>query len=375
VFGVTAVHVVVPDGIDDPARPSGGNAYDRRICRGLAAIGWSVYERAVPGSWPRPDAAACASLTRVIAAIPDGALVLLDGLIASTVPDVLVPEARRLRLVVLVHMPLGHIPPGHIPLGEMPLGDEVADPRTQERAVLSAAVAVVTTSTWTRRWLLDRYALRPGQVHVAEPGVDAAALAPGTAAGGELLCVAAVTPSKGHDVLLAALATLPDLQWRCVCVGSLSRDPGFVERLGRQAREGGIGDRVGFPGPRTGADLDAAYAAADVLVLASRAETYGMVVTEALARGLPVVATAVGGLPEALGRGADGSRPGLLVPPGDSAAFAAALRRWLGDAELRQRLRHAAQERRLTLSGWSATAERISRVLKDFPRSIGQPWG
>jgi glycosyltransferase involved in cell wall biosynthesis len=172
-----------------------------------------------------------------------------------------------------------------------------------------------------------------------------------------------VTPTKGHDVLLAALATVTDLPWRCVCMGSLNRDPGFVRRLGRQARAGGISDRVLFTGPRAVADLDVAYAAADVLVLASRAETYGMVVTEALARGLPVIATAVGGLPEALGRGADGTRPGLLVPPGDPGAFAAALRCWLGDPDLRQRLRQAARERRVTLSGWPATAARISRIL------------
>ena len=353
---MTAVHVVVPDGIDDPARPSGGNAYDRRICRGLAATGWSVHERPVPGSWPWPDIAARATLSDVIARIPDGAVVLIDGLIASTVPEVLVPEAARLRLVVLVHMPLGDGLPG----------DVLADAHTRERAVLSAALAVITTSTWTRGWLLDRYALPPGQVHVAEPGVDAAALALGTATGGELLCVAAVTPDKGHDVLLAALATVTDLPWRCVCVGTLTRDPGFVDRLVRQACEGGIGHRVRFTGPRAGTDLDAAYAAADALVLASRAETYGMVVTEALARGLPVVATSVGGLPGALGWGADGSRPGLLVPPGDPEAFAAALRCWLGDTDLRQRFRHAAQERRAMLSGWSATSVRISRVLAEL---------
>ena len=148
---VTAVHVVVPDGIDDPARPSGGNAYDRRVCRGLAAIGWSVHEHAVPGSWPRPDAAACATLTGVIARIPDGAVVLIDGLIASTVPEVLVPEAGRLRLVVLVHMPLGH----------RPADDGVDDARTRERAVLSVAASVVTTSAWTRRRLLELYRCRP----------------------------------------------------------------------------------------------------------------------------------------------------------------------------------------------------------------------
>ena len=107
---MTAVHVVVPDGIDDPARPSGGNAYDRHVCRGLASLGWSVHEHAVPGCWPRPDAASSAALARVVQRIPDDAVVLLDGLVASTAPEVLVPQASRLRLVVLVHMPLGHRP-------------------------------------------------------------------------------------------------------------------------------------------------------------------------------------------------------------------------------------------------------------------------
>ena len=100
------IDVVVPDGIDDPARPSGGNTYDRRICGGLTARGWRVREHAVSGSWPSPDAAAEEALGRVVRGIPDGAVVLVDGLIASTVPNVLVPEARRLALVVPVHMPL-----------------------------------------------------------------------------------------------------------------------------------------------------------------------------------------------------------------------------------------------------------------------------
>jgi glycosyltransferase involved in cell wall biosynthesis len=166
-------------------------------------------------------------------------------------------------------------------------------------------------------------------------------------------------------VLVEALATVRDLSWRCVCVGSLTRDPGFVDGLVRQARQGEIGDRVQFTGPQTGAALDALYSAADALVLATRAETYSMVVTEALARGLPVVATTVGGLPGALGRGADGGRPGLLVPPGDPEAFAAALRCWLDDIDLRQHLRRAAQERRSTLIGWPATSAQIGRILAE----------
>jgi glycosyltransferase involved in cell wall biosynthesis len=331
---VTEVHVIVPEGIDDPARPSGGNTYDRRVCEGLAALGWAVREHAVPGAWPRPGD--LAALARALRRIPDGAVVLLDGLVASAAPEVLVPHARRLRQVVLLHMPLGD---------------------RDEAQVLAAAAAVVTTSAWTRDRLRERYGLPAGRVHVARPGADAAALAPGTAAGGELLCVAAITPIKGHDVLLGALATMAGLPWRCACVGSLDRDRAFADGVRRRAR--GLRGRVRFTGPRTGAALDRAYAAADLLVLPSRAETYGMVVTEALARGVPVIASDVGGVREALGDG-----PGLLVPPGDPVALAAALRAWLEDAGLRERLRSAARERRESLQGWETTAAAVAGVLE-----------
>jgi len=329
---VSDVHFVVPEGIDDPARPSGGNAYDRRVTRGLAAAGWTVHVHEVSGS----------TLAAALARIPARALVLVDGLVASPAPEVLVPEARRLRLVALVHMPLG---------------DE------RERAVLSAVTSVVTTSDWARRALLQLYSLPGYRVHVAEPGVDAAELAPGTSAAGALLSVAAVIPGKGHDVLVDALALLTDLRWQCLCVGSLVSDEPFVARLRRSVADGGMDDRVRFSGPQAGAELAGSYGAADVLVLPSRAETYGMVVAEALARGLPVVATAVGGMPEALGHGRDGTRPGLLVPPDDPPALRSALRAWLEDAGLRGRLRRAARERRESLADWSATTSALADVL------------
>jgi glycosyltransferase involved in cell wall biosynthesis len=341
-------HFVVPDGLADPARPSGGNVYDRHACDGLTALGWSVSVHPVPGAWPRPDQTAADALAALVAGLPDGALVLVDGLIASTVPDILVPAASQMRLVVVVHMPLGAGRPD----------DRVPDAETRERAVLSAAASVITTSAWARQVLVDRYALR--RVDVAEPGTDPAELAPGTPCGGALLSVAAVTSHKGHDVLLDALATLVDRGWRLACVGSLDRDPAFVARLRRRP----VADRITFAGPLTGSDLDAAYASADVLVHPSRAETYGMVVAEALARGLPVITTDAGGLPTTLGRAADGTRPGLLVPPGDPVALAAALRTWLTDADLRVRLRGAAAARRVTLPTWSDTAARIDAALR-----------
>jgi glycosyltransferase involved in cell wall biosynthesis len=349
---VTRVHVVVPDGIDDPARPSGGNTYDRQVCRALAEIGWPVHVHAVPGSWPRPDAAAYAALAGVVQRIPDGALALLDGLVASTAAEVLVPQANRLRLVALVHMPLGQ-------------GTADSETRAREGAVLSAAASVVTTSAWSRRTLLELYSLPGDRVHVAEPGVDAAPLSPGTTTAGALLCVAAVVPGKGHDVLLDALTTMTDLSWDCLCVGSVDLDPAFAESLRRRVLDDGLGDRVGFAGPRIGADLERSYASADLLVVPSRAETYGMVVTEALARGLPVIAADVGGVAEALGHGTDGIRPGVLVPPGDPAALATALGTWLGDIEVRRTWRRAVRERRASLSGWSATTSVLAGVLTE----------
>ncbi|MDM4719233.1 glycosyltransferase family 4 protein [Micromonospora sp. WMMA1363] len=337
------VHAVLPGDVDDPATPSGGNRYDRRVLDGLAAGGWVVHEHPVPGGWPHPEPVDRVGLAGLLDALPDGAVVLLDGLVASTVPEVLGPRATRLRLVVLVHLPLDH---------------------AAESAALRCATLVVTTSGWTRRWLLDRYALPVGRVRVAAPGVDPAPPAPGSPAGGQLLCVAAVTPLKGHDTLVDALALVADLPWRCVWVGSLSRDPGFVDRLRRRIAGNGLAGRVRLAGPRAGPALDAAYAAADLLLLASRVETYGMVVTEALARAVPVLATAAGGLPDTLGRAPDGTPPGLLVPPGDPAALAGALRRWLTDPALRGRLRRAAHHRRAALTDWTTTTTALATALE-----------
>jgi glycosyltransferase involved in cell wall biosynthesis len=347
---VTVVHVVVPDWIDEPARVSGGSRYDRRICDELRDTGWTVAEIAAAGRWPRPGAADLDALAESLDALPDDALVVVDGLIASPAGPVLVPRSERLRLVVLVHMIFG--------------GDAVAE--DDERAVLTAARAVVTTSAWSRRSLLDRYALPPARVHVVRPGTEAAPAGTGTADGGRLLCVGTVGSHKGQDLLVAALAEVADLPWSCTVVGALDREPAFVAALERRARAAGIADRVRYPGVRTGPALQLEYRRADVLVLPSRTEAYGMVVSEALAAGRPVIAAAVGGVPEALGRTSLGV-PGLLVPPDDSGALAAALERWLTDADLRCRLARAALRRRDTLPDWRTTGDRLRTVLTRIP--------
>jgi glycosyltransferase involved in cell wall biosynthesis len=84
-----------------------------------------------------------------------------------------------------------------------------------------------------------------------------------------------------------------------------------------------------------------------------------MVVTEALARGVPVVASEVGGVPEALGVAPGGAFPGALVPPGDPEALSGALRRWLTDPGFREEARDAALLRRAALPGWGATVDAL----------------
>ncbi|MFW5415636.1 glycosyltransferase family 4 protein [Nocardiopsis sp. CNT-189] len=349
------VAVVLPAGADDPAGLSGGDLYDRRVVWGLAEAGRPVREHRVPGKWPDPGPADRAELARALAACPDGSVVLADGLLACAAPDIAVPEAGRLRIAVLVHLPLAD------ETGLAPAA--AAGLEAREREVLRAAAAVVATGPWAGRELAARYRLPADRVHVVPPGTDPAPPASGTDGASGLLCVASVTPRKGHDLLVEALAAVADLPWECRCAGPAERAPEFTaEVLGRVARHG-LGGRVRLAGPLAGAELEAAYAAADLVVLPSRAETFGMAAAEALARGIPVLAAAAGALPETIGRAPGGDVPGLLVPPGDAPALAAALRRWLTGTALRRRLRRAARLRAPELGAWPESLAAMSAVL------------
>jgi glycosyltransferase involved in cell wall biosynthesis len=362
---------VVPEGFDNPSQPTGGNVYDQRVCAGLARSGWEVLVATVvtalpvpgpPGPVPGPGARA--DLPRIFSAIPDGETVLIDGLIASPAAAQLLPHTGRLRMTVLLHMPLATALDTH----------HDASAQRSERAVLRAASGVVVTSTWTRRQVLTRYEIPACRVHVARPGADQVA-APARPVRGQLICVGVLGRHKGQDLLVEALAGLADRDWRCVLAGPLDRYPDFVEQLQTRITRLGYGHRVRLTGVLTGAALSHAYNTADLLIAPSRSETYGMAVTEALAHGLPVIAAAVGGLPEALGSTADGTLPGQLIPPGDPAALAAAIGDWLGDERHRHRLRAAAQQRRSDLASWEQTTQEIANALTAHGHSRPVPPG
>jgi glycosyltransferase involved in cell wall biosynthesis len=352
------VHVVVPTGFDNPGQPTGGNIYDQRVCAGLAGAGWEVLVATVAGAWPVPDSGDRADLDRIVSAIPDGEIALIDGLIASPSAAQLLAHADRISMTVLLHMPLATA---------LDTRDDASAQRS-ERAVLRAATGVVVTSEWTRQQVLTRYEIPADRVHVARPGVDRVA-APARPVRGHLICVGTLGRHKGQDLLVEALAELGDLDWHCTLAGPLDRDPDFVDQLQTSITRLGYDHRVRLTGILTGTALSRAYTTADLLVAPSRSETYGMAVTEALAHGLPVIAAAVGGLPEALGSAADGTCPGQLVPPGDPAALAAAIGHWLADERLRHRLRAAAASRRSNLRGWEHTTQDVANALTAHLRS------
>jgi glycosyltransferase involved in cell wall biosynthesis len=356
---------VVPGDVD---APTGGNVWDRRVRDALAGQGWAVGWHPVSGTWPRPGREAVDALDRVLAGLPDGSAVLLDGLVACGVPDVVERNAGRLRTSVVVHLPLA-LETG-LPTAEV---DRLA---AAERRVLAAVERVVVTSRWCAD-LLAGHALRHAPV-VASPGVDPAPdvrrtrgeVAPGDGdptrdSGGHLLCVASVTPRKGQRLLVEALSRPPDdVPWTLHLVGA-QPDPDEVAALLHERDRAGLQSRVHLHGPLTGDALEEQWRGADLLVLPSHVETFGMVVTEALARGLPVLSTTGSAVGEALGTTSSGP-PGVLVPPGDVTALATALRHWLTDAALRDRLRRRARERSQTLSGWDATADAVASGLADL---------
>ncbi|WP_433783428.1 glycosyltransferase family 4 protein [Actinomycetospora sp. CA-101289] len=331
------LHAVLPADVDDPALVSGGNVYDRRVLDGLRAEGWTVHEHPLPGAWPRPDDAARARLDAALGKT-DGP-VLLDGLVACGVPEVVVPHAARRRLAVLVHLPLG---------------EESPDLDAREGEVLRAAHAVLVTSPWAAGRLREKHGV---DAIVAPPGVDPAPLAPGTDGAHRLLCLGAVTPTKGQDLLVDALAALPHHSWTLDLVGPTDRDPAFVAALRTAIARDGLAGRVHLHGPRHGADLAAIWRATDLLVAPSRTETYGMVVTEALARGIPVLASSAGGLPETLANG------GVLTPAEDVPALVASLDRWFAEPAHRNGRRISAISRRCRLLPWTQTSRRVAQVL------------
>lgn len=336
---------------------TGGSIYDRRMVDGLRARGHRVDVVELDASFPHPTAAALGHAGRELTSVAAGTMVLVDSLALGAMPDLIVREASRLPIVALMHLPLA---------AAFGLDRDTAIRfEAGERRALHAASLVVVTGTAALP-LLARYDLPAERIVVVEPGTDRVAVAGSAKAGHhvrkaqplELLCVGTLNAIKGHEILLEALAMVPDRDWHLTCAGSLTRDPGTADRVRAAIARLGLADRVTLAGDLDREALAACYHRADLFVLATRQETYGMAVADALAHGLPVVATMTGAMPELVG-----SEAGMLVPSGDTAWLATALTRVIGDVELRARLAEGARRVRDRLPTWDEAAGRMAAAL------------
>lgn len=344
---MTSVEFIVPGDIETL---TGGYIYDRRVVEGLRASGWTTTVHSLDTSFPTPTRSAFREAGHVLAAIPSGRLVVIDGLALGGSASILRAAARRLSLCALVHHPLA-----------LETGLDAAAAAALKRAEtysLAAVRHVIVTSRWTRCALAD-YGVGADRITVVEPGVDRAPpRRPSSSETLRLLCVGSLTARKGHAILFDALAQLADRDWRLVCVGSLTRNPALTAKLRVQIERLGLGERIVLAGELAPGDLGEQYANCDLFVLASALEGYGMVLTEALARGIPIIATEAGAIPDTVTPGA-----GILVPPNDSAVLVRALASVMDQPGVLAGLTEAALAARAALPGWDRTVERFAAAL------------
>jgi glycosyltransferase involved in cell wall biosynthesis len=342
---VVKVAFAVPGDLNTP---TGGYTYDRRIVGELAALGWQVEVLDIGEGFPRPAAAVRAVARAQLTALPEGRPIVIDGLAYGVMADEAAALQPQHPIVALIHHPLA--------LETGVSTDEAAALRVSERAALACARHVVATSAATARLLVADYGVPPDRLTVVRPGTDRVAPAPrqpGEAL--KLLAVGAIVPRKGYDVLIEALAQLKDRDWQLVIVGD-PRSPDTTRRLIQAIVRHRLIDRIELTGSVTQERLAEFYSAADLFVLPSRFEGYGMAYTEAIAYGVPVIGTNVGAIPDTVPSGA-----GILIPPDDVSALAVTLRRLMDNAPERERL--AAAARAASFPSWREQAALFAAVL------------
>lgn len=327
---------------------TGGYGYDRALMAALNAQGIQVHHVAVSAQYPVPDDDAKADAARTVAGIPDGAVVIADGLAYGAMDDIACTEHQRLNFIALCHHPLA-FESGLVAHQQSRLFKS-------EKTALHLAKAVIVTSAATATLLTNAYEVPVGKITVALPGTQQQRFALCQGQPPCLLTVATLTQRKAHDVLLDALSRLTYLPWTARFVGGDQFDPDWAAYLRTTAETLGLGERISFAGTVT--DLTAEYQNAELFVLPSRFEGYGMVFAEALSFGLPIIAARAGAVPDVVPENA-----GMLVPPDDATSLAYAIHSVLTEPERYQALRFGAQQAAVNLPQWHDTAAQIAALL------------
>jgi glycosyltransferase involved in cell wall biosynthesis len=334
----------------DLATPTGGYRYDRRIIDELRRLGWHVDVLDIGAGFPFPSPEQRTRALKALSEVPDDRPVVVDGLALGTLPEAAALGTRK-RLIALVHQALATDPS---------LESAQADNfRTSERIALSAAARVVVTSEATARIMISEYDVPPHRISVVLPGNDRVPQAGGSSDDVvRLLSVGSVVPGKGYDLLIAALVHIVDLPWHLTIAGDLSRDPAAAARLEADIDNSGFRNRVAVLGAVSSERVSELFMESDVFVLASRFESYGMALAEAIAYGVPIVSTKAGAIPDTVPEGA-----GILVPPDNVAGLAQALRRMIANPTERLQLATSARAAASRLPSWEDSARRFAAAI------------
>ncbi|MEO0386923.1 MAG: glycosyltransferase family 4 protein [Pseudomonadota bacterium] len=333
----------------DLASRTGGYIYDARLLEELRAKGIDARHLALPASFPRPSKADMDSAFDALCRAAPDAPLLIDGLAFGALDTARLATITA-PLAALIHHPLA------LEAGLTPEDAEAFALR--EAANLAHARIVIVPSPHTASVLARDFGVAPSRITVARPG--RAELSGGSAAPTSpplILSVGMLAPRKGHDVLIRALDQVTDIAWRAEIVGP-ARNPSTAAALQADIAARGLSDRVTLLGEVSAAVLAQRYRAATVFALATRYEGHGMVFDEAMAHGLPVVATRGGAVVETVPACA-----GLLVDVDDATGFAEALRTVLSDPARRQTLARAAHAHTEALPRWTDTAARVAAAL------------
>ena len=339
----------------DLATPTGGYVYDRRIVAELQRLGWHVGVLDIGNSFPRASAEERTAAHTQLAAIPAGERIVIDGLAFGVLPDTAEALHRTHRMIALIHHPLAL---------ETGLSErDTAEFRNSERLALTFARRVITTSATTARLLTQMFAVPEKNIRVVLPGNDPAAVADRMESKiMNLLAVGSIVPRKGYDLLIAALGKITGLPWRLVIAGDAGRDAATAQAVHAQIAELRLNDRVELVGAVSPEQLAHFYASADLFVLPSRYEGYGMAYTEAIAHGVPVIGTTAGAIPEAVPQGA-----GVLVPPDNVGELTLALMRLIGNPAERARLTAGARAAAAKLPTWPEAGRLFAHALETLP--------
>ncbi len=337
--------------VGDTGRLTGGYLYNNRVLRAMQKMGVAVEEIVPCGGSPEEQEEAASRFG--LALNPRRFDVIVVDALARVICAPWLDRWREERPVVaMVH---------ELPSAAAP--EDATDKAREYEEPLLRADRLIAVSAHGGS-ILENRGVPAARIRVVPPGFDrlpADNVVSPPPLGGTVraLCVAQWIPRKGIlDLLLAwTLRKRPGASLQLV--GETDANPAYAASV-RAAITASPDASVTVSGPVDDAALEAAYAAADLFVLPSRYEGYGVVYAEALAHGLPVVACNVGPVPELVGEEA-----ALLVPPGDVGALSGTLNLLLGDAALRERMSAAGLSRAKTLPRWEDTTAGFLRVLRE----------